>query len=288
MDIEEITRRMSAASSVVKLVCGVGNNAAWLVMLDAMDHARSCARFRGPAKKEFNRCVQLFHEYEGALVYARVNRFFHVPDMADHVRKKYGQITDREYYDFWASTGAAAYQATRPMVTSLVNKYRLSLISHGVRDAAHVAWVMAAMAALELSVRMYDSAIREIIKGYSLPENIVRKVFGQFSLKHIAKKWGDAMVALSPDSDYPLQDSEKRNIELGLDQLFEAWMSLDTMYDSVSDTVEDYGEVFRTKGEQKKAMREIADIKADTVGELMEKRNYERRDRQHPAGNTDR
>lgn len=46
MEMQEITRRMALATSVVKLICGVGNNAAWLVMLDGIDHARKCRRFR--------------------------------------------------------------------------------------------------------------------------------------------------------------------------------------------------------------------------------------------------
>lgn len=272
-----MTRRMAVASSVVKLVCGVGNNAAWLIMLDAMDHARQCRRFRMDVKRLFNSCVIMFHNYERALIYANHNRFFHVEDMDVNVRKKYGAISDREYYDFWATTGATAYQATRPMITSLANKYRLSLLRHGVEDAGHVAWVMTAMAALELAARMYDSAIREVIKGYDLPEKLVRNVFGKFSLEPINRRWHDAMTALSPDSEYELESTEKKNIEHGLAQLFEAWMSLDTLFDSVSDTVADYQEVFRSKGEQKKAMREIAEIKADTEGELLEKRDNERR-----------
>lgn len=274
MDMQEITRKMALATSVVKLICGVGNNAAWLVMLDGIDHARKCRRFRGKVKQDFNRCVKMFHEYEAGLIYAKYNRMFHVDDMTDGVRRKYGTISDREYYDFWASIGGSAYQATRPMVTSLQNKYRLSLLHHGVEYADHVAWVMTAMAALELAARMYESAIREVIKGYELPEKAVRMVFAQFSLEHINRKWNEAMKALSPDSEYDLESLESRNIENGLEQLFEAWMNLDTLYDSVSDTVGDYNEVFRTKGEQKKAMREIAEIKVDTEGRLLE--NYER------------
>ena len=35
---------------------------------------------------------------------------FHLDDLEPSVRRKYGDITDREYYDFWASTGSQAYQ----------------------------------------------------------------------------------------------------------------------------------------------------------------------------------
>lgn len=77
------------------------------------------------------------------------------------------------------------------------------------------------------------------------------------------------MCALAPESiNYKLDDVEERNIELGLLQLQEAWLDTNTLYDSVSDAVDDYDEVFRTKGEQKKALREIATVKSETEKEL--------------------
>jgi hypothetical protein len=44
---------------------------------------------------------------------------FHLDDLEPSVRRKYGDITDREYYDFWASTGSQAYQQSKPLITSL-------------------------------------------------------------------------------------------------------------------------------------------------------------------------
>ena len=38
----ELTRKMASAAGVVKLICGVANNAAWLVVLDGYDQARRC------------------------------------------------------------------------------------------------------------------------------------------------------------------------------------------------------------------------------------------------------
>lgn len=64
-NMEEIARRMATAAGVVKLACGVGNNAAWLVVLDGLDAARKCRRFRGSVKMEFAKCVGMFRRYEG-------------------------------------------------------------------------------------------------------------------------------------------------------------------------------------------------------------------------------
>ena len=269
MTREELTKKMVAASSVVKLVTGIGNNAAWMIVLEALDHARQCRRYRGQVKHLFKRCILMFHDYERRLIYASENRMFHLADMTPNIRKKYGDITDRQYYELWAATGTEAYTKTRPLQTSLWNKYRLSLIKHGVKDAEHVAWVMTAMAALELAVSLYREAIKDCHVGMGIQNNILEKVFGQFSLHRINKTWMEAMTALAPDTEgYELDTIEERNIQNGLQQLCDAWIGTNTIFGSTMAAVEEYGEVFRTKGEQKKALREIATVKADADAQL--------------------
>ena len=44
MNRTEAMEKMCTASSVVKLTCGICNNAAWLVCLDAMDKLKQHAR----------------------------------------------------------------------------------------------------------------------------------------------------------------------------------------------------------------------------------------------------
>jgi hypothetical protein len=268
--INEMVLNMSKAAAVVKLICGVGNNAAWLVALDGYDHARRCKRYgNGLVKHEFRQVIKMFHDYERTLIYATENRMFHLADMTPNIRKKFGDISDRQYYEFWAGMGSVAYRNTRPLLTSLANKYRLSLQVHGAKDAEDVAWVMTAAACLELSVSLYNKAIEECITSYKLPATIVRKVFRQFSLEAITKKWRSALDELAPDTDYELESTEQKNIEHGLLQLYEAWSNTTLLYESSQGIVEDYEEVFRTPGERKKAAREIAEA-AETI------RNYER------------
>ena len=45
MTLEELERKMAASAATVKLICGVGNNAAWLVVLEAYGHAKQHRRF---------------------------------------------------------------------------------------------------------------------------------------------------------------------------------------------------------------------------------------------------
>lgn len=259
---------MGAAAGLIKFICGVANNAAWLVALEALDHARRCRGYRGNVKYRFKQSVAAYHDYERNLIHNKNNRMFCVADMTPDIRKKYGNITDREYYDFWTATGAQAYAKTKPMITSLWNKYRLSLQSHNVKESEHLAWVMTATAALELAVNLYKRAIKDIVESYKLPRHLVEYVFSQFSLEPVRKRWNEAMLSLSPEVDYTISGMEERNIIHGLEQLQEAWTDTSVLYDSASETVAEYEEVFRTPGEQKKVMREIAGIKAETEANL--------------------
>ena len=118
----------SCSAAVVKLVCGVGNNAAWVVMMEGYDHAKRCKGIRRGVKGGhlvgwyFKRAINDFNDYERHLLRAQENRMFHLADMSEDVRRKYGDISDDEYYEFWKGVGAVAYGKTKPMVTSLWNE----------------------------------------------------------------------------------------------------------------------------------------------------------------------
>lgn len=120
-----MTLNLGCAAAVVKLVCGVGNNAAWVVMMEGYDHAQRCKCIRRGVKGGhmvgwyFKRAINNFNDYERHLLRAQENRMFHMADMSEDVRRKYGDISDDEYYEFWKGVGAIAYGKTKPMVTSL-------------------------------------------------------------------------------------------------------------------------------------------------------------------------
>ena len=272
---EEIVKAVSNAAAIFKLVCGVGNNAAWLVMMEGYDHARRCKAFRRSLKGGhmvgwyFKKAVNDFKDYERQLLTTEKNRMFHVADMTEDVRRKYGDISDAEYYEFWKGVGGVAYAKTQPHITSLWNKYRVSLVKHDVKDAEHVAWVMTAQAAIDLSLAMYESAMKECETGMNLHRQLLDGIFGQFSLKTVSKDWMRALMLLAPETDnYQLDSTEERNIEFGLEQLMEAWLDPELLYSSASGAVDDYEEIFATKGFVKKVQREIAEVRAETLKEL--------------------
>lgn len=260
---EQLAQDMACAAAIVKLLCGVGNNAAWLVTLHAHDQAKRCKRYyHGNVRHEFRQVFKMFKEYERTLLYTNVNRFFHVADMSPDVRKKYGDISDADYYELWTGTGAAAYDRTKPLITSLWNKYRLSLLAHDVHDAEQVAWVMTAAACLELSAMIYKKAIEECANGMNLPYILLKRTFRDFDMSAINEKWAKAMKALAPEiiELYP-SETEAKNIKHGLDQLQQNWTDATLLYNSLGDAVSEYREFFRTKNEVRKALKDINDLK---------------------------
>jgi hypothetical protein len=86
------------------------------------------------------------------------------------------------------------------------------------------------------------------------------------------------MLLMAPDCDgYKLDSDEERNIAYGLDQLRELWISSDLPFDATIAAVEDYDEdIFRTRGEAKKSMRELAEMREDARREI-EQMKRERR-----------
>ena len=79
------------------------------------------------------------------------------------------------------------------------------------------------------------------------------------------------MMVLAPETEpIKLDTLEEKNIDLGRRQLMEAWLDPELLYSSTSETVEDYDEIFRTKGFQKKVLREIAEVREETLKNLEE------------------
>ena len=262
MTREELQAKLQMAAAQVKLATGIGNNAAWAACLEAHDHIKQHCAYRHLVKRAYKAALDEFHDYERRLIHAQQNRMFHMADMSEKTRKIYGNITDREYYDFWAATGDNAYHDSRPLVTSLVNKYRLSLVKHDVRQSDLLAWPMAALACLELARQIYKVTLQVVIDTYNLPRPIVDEVFKQFSLHRVTACWKTALMMTDPKAtEYPLDTLEERNIALGIEQLQDAWVDTSKHLTATAKTMINYEEVFRTKGEMKKAIRVIEDLR---------------------------
>jgi hypothetical protein len=273
----EILHQLNGASSLVKTVLGVSNGCATTIMMDCYGEIGGFAkdpktdeykpghpRFKHQVRQAYNKAIIELREYENRLLHASTNRFFHVADLSPKFRKIYGDITDREYFNFWKGTSGKAYNVSRPLVTSLHNKYRISLVNHGVPNAYQLAWAMVGQACLTLACDIYSHAIDDaIVACPSLQPHQVRNFFKDFSLQRVRDAWTRA-VCMTETLNYTLDPVEDKNIEMGIVQLAETWVNPDYIYDSISDTLPEYEEIFRTKGEMKKALRNIEEVRAQT------------------------
>lgn len=261
---DELATLVSQAASNIKTVLGIINNAAWASVLEAMDHIRQHPNYRHQAKAAFHQSLKSLTAYENRLLHARENRLFCLLDLTPEYRKQFGNITDREYYDFWASTGSSAYQREHVWITSLWNKFRLSLIAQKIPHPDIVAWGLTAQSMLVLASSVYEGSLKAYETEMEIPQLLSDAIFHDLNLKEVEQRWERAMGLLSRiPSNQELSQTEQGNIRVGLIQLLEKLTDLATISDSIAESVSAYEEVFRTPGEQDKALRKAKQLKED-------------------------
>lgn len=86
---EELFSALCEAAGYMKAVCGVGNNAAHMVMLEALDHIRLCKAYRQEVKRSFKQAIEEWHVYERRLWGETHFQMFCVADMPEKMRRKY-------------------------------------------------------------------------------------------------------------------------------------------------------------------------------------------------------
>ena len=273
---------LGAATALTKLCCGIGNNAAWMACLEARDMAKKHPDYRkrmkggGTPEWYFKRIIKMHEAYERRLIYGGPLYFFRMQDLKPEVRKQFGDISDREYYEFWCATGETAYSNTRQFVTCLANKFRLGFERHGNPQPEISAWLCVAQCCLHIASDIFAGAIRNAAKTYHAIESRLRKEFSAFDMKPIENAWIDASKALDPFIVTSLDETEERNIALGIEDLTKRWLATNTLYGSMADTFEEYDEVWRTPGYQDKAIRgvyeDMAEVqKAEAEAEILTK-----------------
>ncbi len=115
MTVAEVERDIAQCSGFVKMMCGVANNCAYYVMMDALDHIRKHPRYADKNIKRLfegkpNSALDFYKRYRNRLRWPMGDdiRFFHIADLTEEARRKYGApITDEQYFEFWEATGGA-------------------------------------------------------------------------------------------------------------------------------------------------------------------------------------
>lgn len=242
----DLTHLLNCTTHFVKTTLGIANYAAWAACLDAMDYIRQHPRYRQQMKGgstpayQFKRCFGLLKKYESGLLYAPQHNYFRVADLTPKARKAWGEnITDSDYYDFWAAFGFTAYQSTKPFFTSLVNKIRLAYEHHGDPHAEIMGWAVAAHCALDLAGQVWVAAVNNCpafakdYKGFNISKKEWEQVYRCFDLREVADFWEKCVNDLCPEK-FDLDELERKNIIAGYIQLEEQWMNENTIYAHVS------------------------------------------------------
>lgn len=263
---EQIVQETKKAVAMMKTITGVSNNASIPIMLDAYSEISGNAydhhgnlksphpEFKHRVKQLYKRALKKAKEYENNLLYARENKLFHVAAMSEETRRQYSaSMTDEQYFELWKGTGAHAYTKTRPLVTCLQNKYKVSLSNHNIPNADQMAWVLTASACLKISVQMADNCYKNIIEA-GIPKSIAESIHSMFTIKPVFDAWCDAMEATQPDSEYQLSSTEQRNIEMTVVQLLQEWKKPSMIFESWIHAVSGFDDIFRTQGSMKKAL----------------------------------
>lgn len=288
--IAELERTAAQVAGFVKMMTGVANNAALAIANDCLDKITDKRpkdsyidtprsphpNYRHNVKRMFEQAMRERDSYRKQLMYASGDgiRFFTVKDMPEDTRRKYGVVSDKTYFEFWEGTGSLAYQKSQPLIGSLWNKFRLSMLNHDVKHPEQVAWGLVGANMLELAVIIWQRTMKSSHEAFNglLSMDYVKNLYRPFSLARMSNCWRQALALMAPEvSDYELDSVEDRNIQLGIEQIMELWISPDLPFDSTIQAVEDFQEdIFRTKGYAKKAMRELAEMRDAAIRDLSE------------------
>lgn len=255
-------RQLCDIAAFVKQSAGVWNNVAQAEMFESYHAVRATPLFKHQVKKAFNDAMNAYAAYEKRLLNPTWLRFFCVKDMPPEVRKKYGDISDRDYYEFWQNLGWSVREQHKSFITALENKFFLALDNHNVKYARVCASCLVSERLLMIATQNHKGLITDSLRALGYRSDLVERMCQDFYMKDILDKWSKACSMILPKNGV-LTEIELRNINNGIDDLQKILGSTDNMFDGLKKSIADYEDVFRTKGECKKALREAVEQGAE-------------------------
>lgn len=263
--VRDVEHAVALASGVVKIVVGVANGVAMISVGNSLDRVKKSRYFRHRIKSAWREVEKVRMQYRSALIYppAGEMRFFHVDDMPENTRRRYGNISDADYFEFWECTGEQCYAENEAFISSLANKYRKSFLSHGVPDAELKGHLASTAALLNISITAFKWSVKDVAAAYGLPEKWLYDIYKPFCLQPVFDKWTNALDLTSPETDnYDLDEIEERDIAYGIDTLEIRIINPKKIFESIGFTAGQFGDLYATKGQMKKTQREIAEMAA--------------------------
>lgn len=250
--------KIKAAAEDFMLALTTCNNAAYIVMKDAIDQVRQLPEYGARCsmmRKRFNNAEREWQMYEQRLKQSDEG-WFDPRRFSDQQRKRYAADLERDdFFDYWQCIGGKSYHKILDEVNVLRNKFLLSVQSHGLPHPKASAYVLAAASMLMLCEAVYTKTVQRLAVNYSIKPAEAHERMKDFSLKKMMLAWGQCVKMMGPVTMLSQMDS--RNIEMTLEQLVDHWNDFSFFITSVIETTEDFPEIFRTQGEQKKYLREL-------------------------------
>lgn len=260
-DPQEAYLYLERCSGNVKLFMMQFNTIAWIQMMNTRDELKLSPVYKNIVKKKFNEAFAEFARYESTLI--NNTEFFNPDCIPERNRKLYADdFTRRDFYDYLVGVGGNMYNRVANTFSALRHKYRLAFEKRNSPYPKLQASMITTFNALEIAVRAYKNTINTLYKESGIKKKYIESGYGAFSLERVLNKWYIACRSLNLPV-YILDQLETANIDTSLKQINEELDNVEEFYASFMEAIEEYDEVFASKGMQKKALRgAMADLQA--------------------------
>lgn len=252
--LKDVMRMTTLCTGMVKAMCAMPNNVAYIMLYNAHDHAKQHPAYKQKTKQLYKHTLELYMAYERRLCEATNFRMFEVADLAPEARKRYGNITNKDYFTLWQDFGSTGYRLALPHLQALTHKFRLSLRRRGVPYEDILCHQLTAQAVLDIAVSFHRSATILAHKEFHLSNEIIHTHYDQFSLNNVAMALEKAVQSLCSEV-YALDEQEERNIQISIKDIADVFSKQENMLLASSNAIENNADIFRTKGEMKKILR---------------------------------
>lgn len=257
---KEFMEAVSAVLSNLKIYFGAINNSLYLHLGQALMSLNDLNLKSD--KRLVKKVWQEWKQYENTLKYSDL-KYFDLDTLPADARAKIGEhATNEDYFDYWLASGGEPYRLSLPLVNCLTNKYKLLLESNGVKSPENKAPLMSILSLLANQLESHEESVKLGAKHLGIRVQDMKGAIAPFRLQRVHDAWWHLMRHVIPElKDITPTELEQKNIDMTLEQLFRLMNTEDFLFSGVSKATEDYDDFFRTKGNMKKTLQEIAEVR---------------------------
>ena len=261
-EIEKITQKIDhnfdEAAARIKTFMAVSNGLFYAELGTAFDKVRQTPYYKQRVKAAFNAAMAEHKAYEARI---RTSSQFDTGEFTAEATKVFGTMSREDYFFLWQDIGDAMRKRITPYLNALRHKYRLQLEKDGDPYATLNCYLLTTSTLLAMAVDNYRQ-IPVIIKYWELPKEVMSK-FTFFDPAKILLAWNKAVHILSVTTrikGHGMTGDEQKNIDMSIQQIRDVFNDENLINECIYDAQQNNEELYRTKGEYKKALRETREI----------------------------